>query len=281
MNFESAQQGTKMRATTSTTIAIAAGLAVVLMGLSATAVADDGPQTAEEIIEEAVDRNALGFEAGRAQISLTVFDEAGEQRERHLDVRSRRHDEREDESRTVMTLTDPAEVRGQAFLFHQNAEGDDDMWMYVPAFEVTRRVEGEQRRSSFLGTHFTYADLESRDLREADYEMQDDERVGDYDVHVIEATPEDPEESDYEKVVAYIRQDDQIPIRIRFFDRDGDLDKTLYTEQLATTGDDDVTYIERMTLRSESGGYTTVEIQELDPDVDIPDSAFDREELGR
>lgn len=252
---------------------MAAGLVV----WSAPATADE-PETAEEIVEEAVERNALGFESGRAQVTLQVFDAEGEQRERKLDVRSRRHQE---STQTIMTLTDPAEVRGQAFLFDENPDADDDMWMYVPAFETTRRVEGDQRRSSFLGTHFTFADLESRDLREADYTDRGDDEIGDYDVHVIEATPEDAEESDYERVVAYIRQDDHIPIRIRFYDRDGDLDKTLFTERLATAGDDDETYIERMTLRAEDGGYTTIEIDELDPDADIPEAAFSREELGR
>ncbi len=233
---------------------------------------------AKEIVDRAVERNALGFEAGRAQVSLTVFDRRGEKRERRLDVRSRRDDDR---SRTIMRLTAPAEVRGQAFLFHENTDGDDDMWMYVPAFEVTRRVEGEQRRSSFLGTHFTFADLESRDLREANHRRLPDEQIGEYDVYVVEATPTQPEQSDYEKVVAYVRKEDYIPIRIRFFDRDGELDKTLFTERLNTIGDDDETYVERATLRSETGGYTTIEVTELDVDVELPNALFDREEFGR
>lgn len=240
-------------------------------------------ESAEEIIEQAVERNALGFESGRAQVEMTVFDEEGEQQERHLDVRSRRDehgDEDEQTTRTIMSLTDPAEVRGQAFLFVEDPQADDDMWMYVPAFDTTRRVEGDQRRSSFLGSHFTYADLESRDLREADYTRRGDEQIGEYDVHVIEARPDEPQQSDYQRVLAYVRQDDKVPIRIRFYDRDGDLDKTLYTERLGETDDGD-TYIEQMRLQSESGGYTTVEIQELDTDVEIPESAFDRDELGR
>lgn len=233
---------------------------------------------AKEIIEKSVERNALGFEAGRAQVSLTVFDRRGEKRERKLDVRSRRDDDR---SQTIMRLTDPPEVRGQAFLFVENPDADDDMWMYVPAFEVTRRVEGEQRRSSFLGTHFTFADLESRDLREANHRRLPDEEIGDYEVYVVEATPTEPERSDYEKVVAYVRKSDFIPIRIRFYDREGEHDKTLFTERLNTTGDDGETYVERATLRSETGGYTTIEVTNLDVDVELPDSLFDREEFGR
>lgn len=252
--------------------------ALALLFVSSPAAADDEAMDADEIIERAVERNALGFESGRAQVRLTVFDRDGEQRHRDLDVRSRRDG---DQTRTLMTLTDPAEVRGQAFLFVENEDADDDMWMHVPALEVTRRVEGSQRRSSFLGTHFTFADLESRDLREASYRKQGDEAIGDHEVYVVEARPDEPEESDYERVVAYVRKSDYVPIRIRFYDRDGELDKTLFSERLGTVGDDDTTYVERMTLRAETGGYTRIEVRDLDVDVELPASMFDREELGR
>ncbi len=251
---------------------------MVVGALAQTAVAEE--KEASDIIEQAVDRHTLGFEAGRATVELTVVDRQGEERVLELDVRSRRRD---DESRTMMELQNPADVRGQAFLFHENEEGNDDIWMYVPAFEVTRRVEGSQRQAAFLGTHFTFADLESQDLREATYERLGDETIGDYQVYVVEATPEDPAQSDYKKVVAYVRQDDYIPIRIRYYDRDGELDKTLFTERLETSGEgeDEATYIQRSTLRSETGGHTTIEIKELDTEVELPSSIFDREEFGR
>lgn len=238
---------------------------------------DEGELSAGEIIERATRRNALGFEAGRAQITLSVYDRAGERRERALDVRSKRQEER---SRTLMSLTEPAEVRGQSFLFVENTEGTDDMWMYVPAFDVTRRVEGNQRRSSFLGSHFTFADLESRDLRDGSYRRLSDESIGEHEVYVIEATPNTPAESDYARVLAYIRKSDHIPLRVRFYDKDGELAKTLFSERI-NADDQDATYVEQMTLRAEDGGYTTIEITGLDTDVDIPDSIFDRGQLGR
>lgn len=252
--------------------------AAMVLAVAMTASAEE--VDAETIIDQAVEINSLGFESGQAEVHLSVVDSQGEERTRELDVRSRREDER---SQTVMTLTNPADVRGQAFLFRENADGDDDIWMYVPAFEVTRRVEGSQRQASFLGTHFTFADLESQDLREATYEKKDDDTIGEHAVYVVEATPEDPAQSDYERVVAYVRKDDYIPLRIRYYDRDGELEKTLFTEQLETTGegDDESTYIQRSTLRSENGGYTTIEIKSLDTEVELPSSLFDREEFGR
>src|SRR5690606_3657659 len=116
--------------------------------------------------------------------------------------------------------------------FVENKEADDDVWMYVPAFKVTRRVEGSQKRGAFLGTHFTYADLETRDIKDGAYKRLPDETIGKIPVFVIEAVPGDPKQSDYGKVVVYVRKDDYIPLRVRFFDKNGNLDKTLFMEKL-------------------------------------------------
>lgn len=233
--------------------------------------------SAAEIIERATEINSLGFSTGRAQVRMEVYDRAGERRERRLDVRSKRSEE---QIRTLMVLTAPAEVQGQAFLFAENPDAADDMWMYVPAFDVTRRVEGSQRRSAFLGSHFTFADLESRDLREATYRRLGDETIGEHPVYVIEARPTDAEASDYSKVVAYIRQGDHIPLRVRFFAKDGALEKTLFSERINTT-DEGESYIAQMRLRAEQGGHTTIEITAIDTGLELPDALFDRDALGR
>jgi len=122
--------------------------------------------TAQQIVDKALDQNAMGFQSGKAQLSLTIEDARKDRRVRKLEVKSKNVGEL---ARTLVTLTEPKEVRGQAFLFAEQ-KGEDDVWMYLPAFKVTRRIEGGQKNGSFLGSHFTYADLESRDLKDADYE---------------------------------------------------------------------------------------------------------------
>ncbi|WP_158542641.1 outer membrane lipoprotein-sorting protein [Lujinxingia litoralis] len=258
-------------------VAWSAALLALTFCVPAVAQSDAGEPSAQQLIDEAMERNALGFESGRAQLTLIVYDRAGERRERRLDVRARRANE---QSATRVELTDPPEVRGQSFLFVEQSEGEDDVWMYVPAFNVTRRVEGRQKRGAFLGTHFTFADLESRDLREANYRRLPDERIGETPVYVVEARPKESAGSDYNRVVAYLRKDDRVPMRIRFFGKDNQLEKTLFSERLNRSEGGQV-YIEQMTLRSEQGGYTTIVINALDPGAELPESIFSRDDLGR
>jgi hypothetical protein len=235
----------------------------------------DGP-SAQEIIDKALDNDTTGFQSGKAQLTLTIQDKGGAKRERSLEVKSKRTDGK---STSLVTLTAPAQVKGQAFLFAEK-EGDDDVWMYLPAFKVTRRIEGKQKNGAFLGSHFTYSDLETRDLEDATYEKQPDDKIAKDDVYVIAATPKPDANSDYTKIVTYIRKTDFVLLKSKFFGKGNKLKKTLFVEKLDKTSAGR-TYASQTTLSTAEGGFTTIAVTGLETDVEIPDSVFSREQLGK
>lgn len=235
-----------------------------------------GAHDAEAIIGKALETNSIEFESGRAELTLTVEGNNGDTSERKMVVKSA---ELGGSVRTRIELTAPADVEGQTFLFAENPDGADDVWMYVPAFSVTRRIEGSKKQGSFLGSHFTYNDLESRSLEAADYDRTGEDEVAGHDVHVIEATPREGVESAYGKTIAYIRQSDRAPLKFEFFDEDDELVKTLFVEQLAET-DAGAQYIKQMKMQSEKGGYSRIAINSVESSADLPTSIFNREQLG-
>lgn len=234
-------------------------------------------KSAKEIIDASLDKNSMGFQAGEANVTLVIENKAGSKRVRKLDVKSKKLDAA---THTLVTLTHPKEVKGQAFLFAENKKGEDDVWMYVPAFKVTRRIEGSQKSGAFLGSHFTYADLESRDVKDASYKRLEDEKIGKHAVYVIESTPEKGADSDYSKIISYIRKSDYMPLKMRFYDKSGDEKKTLFVEKLDKT-DTGETYVKRMTLRPKVGGYTTMKLESFDDDAKLADSIFSKDQLGK
>lgn len=255
-----------------------AALAAALT-LPITASAQGGEElSADEIIDKMLDQNnSLGVKSGEASLTLLVEDRAGNRRVRKLDVKAK-------ELKTVRTrveLTAPKEVKGQAFLFAQNKSGEDDVWMYLPAFGVTRRIEGSQKKGSFLGTHFTFADLESRDIEQATYKRLEDGKIGKAAVYVIESYPKKPEESDYGKVVSYVRKSDYMPLKFKFYGKDKKTElKTIFVEKIAQN-DQDKPYIKQMTLRSKKGGFTTIAIDDVDAGAELPDAIFSKDQLGK
>jgi len=231
-------------------------------------------ESAQSIIDKAMDRNSMGFQSGLATLDLQIQDAKGVKLDRSLEVRSRKIGER---AHTLVKLTAPREVFGQSFLFVEN-EKEDDVWMYLPAFKVTRRVEGGQKNGSFLGSHFTYADFESRDIKDATHKRLEDEEIGKVPVFVVESVPKQ-KNSDYSKVVVYVRQSDYVTLRVRFFDRSNQPVKTLFIRKLDKT-ENGQTYAKEMTLQASAGGHTTITIQSL-AEAEIPESLFSREQLGK
>lgn len=255
---------------------IATTLALVLAGLLLGAPAGAQELSADEIIDKALDQNAMGFQSGKAQLTLTIEDKKGGRRVRSLEVKSKKLGEL---GRTLVTLTAPKEVRGQAFLFAEQT-GEDDVWMFLPAFKVTRRIEGGQKNGAFLGSHFSYADLESRDLKESTYERRPDEKIGKDDVYVIKATPKKGAQSDYTEVVTYVRKTDFTPLKVKFFGKGQKLEKTIFVEKLEKTAEGE-TYAKQMTLRPTTGGFTTLQIDALETGTELPDSVFSKDQLGK
>lgn len=45
----------------------------------------------------------------------------------------------------------PAEVKGEAILFLENDKGENDILLYLPAYQKVRRIERSQQSASFMG----------------------------------------------------------------------------------------------------------------------------------
>ena len=258
---------------------------VALLAIATPALAQDAKAppadnlSAQQIVDKMLARDdAFGVSSGQAQLSLLIEGRDGARKQRKLEVKSRRGD---GGARTIVQLTAPATVQGQAFLFIENKNKEDDVWMYLPAFKVSRRVEGSNKKGAFLGSHFTFADLESRDIKAATYERLPDETVVKDDVFVIASTPKDAASADYGKVVSYIRKSDYVPLKIRFYAKDAKTEvKTLFVDLIAKNSAGEP-YIKKSTLSAGAGGFTTMSIDAIDDQAKLPESLFTREQLGR
>jgi hypothetical protein len=230
--------------------------------LVATPAAAQTELSADEIVDRALDTNTIGFQSGAVSMTLLIQDPSGETRERSLSIRGRGGDDRS----AVVRVTAPAAQAGQAYLFRQNPSGEDDVYVFLPAIDsAPRRVSGNQKNGSFMGTHFTYADLESRDIRAATYTRLPDEAIGEFPVYVIDAVPTDSSTSEAASMRLWIRQSDFIPLRVRFFDAAGTTLKTIFTQQTDISGT--TTYVRRLMLSMPDGGSTTMIIEQADFDA--------------
>jgi len=119
-------------------------------------------QTAEPGIDAAtIARRVAERPEGDASlrvITMTLTDRRGRIREREAQL-LRRRDDTGRYSR--ITYIEPKSVRDVAFLSHERKDGADDRWLYLPATRKVRRIPASDRGDYFLGTDFTYDDIQS------------------------------------------------------------------------------------------------------------------------
>lgn len=155
---------------------------------------------------------------------MTMTNRRGQTRTREaLIVRATGTDAR----RTLVVYRGPKAVRETAFLgydYHAD-ERANDQWLYLPALRKTRRIPASDRGDYFLGTDFTYEDMQSElkfDAADYAFERLD---VPDAPAHEgLRGTPHTQaiaRELGYSGFEAWIDPVSLLPRRIEFADLKG------------------------------------------------------------
>lgn len=128
------------------------------------------------------------------------------------------------DSHRLFRFQTPADVAGTAVLVHENAASQDDLWIYFPSMAKTRRILASNKKDSFMGSDFAYADLMAQDSQDFNHSLLPEEACGDARCHVVQSVPRDAKTATslgYSKVVASIRTRDFTTVQVRYFDRNG------------------------------------------------------------
>ena len=205
------------------------GLAV--LGLALPAAAADDPK-AREIMQRVQDRDDGDDQTSKMQMIL--IDKRGKQRVRELTTFAK--DKGEDDY-SMMFFLSPADVKDTGFLTYDydDAERDDDQWLYLPALKKSKRIASSDKSGSFMGSDFSYADMTERPLEKYEYELIQESEVDGHPVWVIQSTPIDEDEIDetgYTKSVQFVRKDNDVVIRSKIWVKKGKRNKYLEVQEL-------------------------------------------------
>ena len=205
--------------------AVCTVLALVIVDTPATRAGDD--KTASEIIEAMVDGDPLGYGGAEARIVMALVNSRGQEQKRKIVLYSRNDD---DTRRMFVRFLSPSDVAGTAFVGVDKG-GTRQQHLYLPELAKVRRISGRKRNASFVGTDYSYADMDLRDIEDSNKKRLDDEKVGSEPCYVIEATPTS-DESAYGKVQLWISKKTSLPLRIRFYDGDDNEIKRLTVSEV-------------------------------------------------
>ncbi len=138
-----------------------------------------------------------------------------------------------DERKGLLYFTAPSNTAGTGLLMYSYAEKenkDDDQWLYLPALRKVKRIATNSKEGPFLGTDFSFADIER--MRLSDYQYKIKQTQG--SVSVIEATTESGLENPrtgYSKRIVHIDTDKNIILKDEIY-RQGRLIKVFEVVEL-------------------------------------------------
>lgn len=174
------------------------------------------------------------LDGSEAVVKMSIIDDKGSTREREISMATKLFDGGKTEKRIYRFLS-PADVKGTGVLVFDYEDKADDIWIFLPALRKSRRVVSSQRSKSFMGSEFSYADLNIPALNDYTYKSVKEESVGGASCWVIEVLPKDKgiaESEGYSKKLYWIEKSNYAVRQGEFFDLKGKLLKVLKSDQI-------------------------------------------------
>ncbi|OGQ14096.1 MAG: hypothetical protein A2138_21350 [Deltaproteobacteria bacterium RBG_16_71_12] len=273
---------------------IAGSFVVSLVGLALTAPAASAAgkePSAEEIVDKALNRGAVGFQQGTATLRMTIVTTKGDAKERTLEISAMK--DGAGMLKSMVKFSKPADVSGTAFLVVQKKDALPDQYVYVPKAKVVRRIAAGNATSTFFGSDFTYADLMPLPVSEKEkvaVEKLGDGIVGGQAVYVLQVTPK-VEGSPYGRVVAHVHKELMVPLKIEFFDPQGQPLKSLLVRKLqkidvcpekAKKKDGCEQHVPmEVEMKAAVGSRTELVLEKVDPNAKLTEADFTEEAMQR
>ena len=132
--------------------------------------------------------------------------------------------------RSIIIFSQPRDVRGTALLTHSKIEPDDDaQWIFLPAVKRVKRISSSNRTGKFVSSEFSYEDLGSEEVADNKHIWLENAACAHESTLTCAAVESRPKNkrSGYSKRVSFIDLDEYRVHQIDFYNRRGDLEKSL------------------------------------------------------
>jgi hypothetical protein len=257
----------------------------LLLGVSSASGAEN--LTAAQVFFEA-DQRYTG-DTSIADYSLTLVDRRGRERVRNLRMFTKEYD---DNSKSLTQFESPADIRGTSYLNYDwdDENVDDDSWLYLPSLQRVKRIATSDTSDSFLGSDFTFADINGFEYNWYDYRFINESEVIDgQECWVVELIPK-PEFKDkaedatgYSQTQTWIRKDNFVHVRGQVSEIRGNRIKYFNSSEIEEI--DGVWTVKRRQVITTRNGRqehaSVLQIEDVRYNEELSDDMFTTENLQR
>ena len=172
------------------------------------------------------DRSDRGFSDSKVELEMVLRNAAGKESRRTLYITTLEVPDESVGDKSMVVFDNPNDIKGTALLSHANILDPDDQWLFLPALKRVKRISSANKSGPFVGSEFAFEDFTALELNKYDYTWLREEEIDGLVADVVERTPR-YENSGYTRQVSWIDRDVNQVRQVEFYDRRGDLLKTL------------------------------------------------------
>jgi outer membrane lipoprotein-sorting protein len=172
------------------------------------------------------DRSDRGFGDSEVQLQMVLRNSAGRESSRALAITTLEVPDESVGDKSLVVFESPNDIKGTALLSHAQILEPDDQWLFLPALKRVKRISSANKSGPFVGSEFAFEDFTALELNKYDYTWLREEALDGVQNDVVERTPR-YENSGYSRQVSWVDQDVYQVRKVEFYDRRGDLLKTL------------------------------------------------------
>jgi len=172
------------------------------------------------------DRSDNGYGDSIADAQMVLRNRAGQETTRDFSFATLEKENENVGDKSLVVFKSPRDVEGTALLSHAKILDPDDQWLFLPALKRVKRISSANKSGSFVGSEFAFEDFTISELNKFTYNYVGEEELDGMMMDVVERFPR-YERSGYTKQKAWVDQEIFQTRKIEFYDRKGELLKTL------------------------------------------------------
>ena len=246
-------------------------LTVAVLLSSASASAQEKP-SAEAIVQRA---HRVSYYSGndmRARVLMRLISRGGGERIREM-IMLRLDRADGGEQKYFLYFLQPGDVRDMTFMVWKHPRRDDERWLFIPAIKLVRRIAANDKRSSFVGSDFSYEDVSGREVEEDVHSFVREETRNGRPVFVIRSVPKDEKSSDFGYRLAWIDKENSVLWQEEYYDKRSQLYRVFTADEVKQV-EGQWTAVKRTMENVQNGHRTEVTFVEVDYDLGLEDSLF-------
>ena len=227
----------------------------------------------------AVRMDAVDTSQDGKRTAIMVINRKGQKLVRKMETYNKKYGPDE---RGLIKFIEPPDVRGIMYLTwsYEDVNRDDDMWIFLPAESLVRRISGGGKKGSFMRSDFANEDIEKREVDDHEHRLLRSEDFSGMDCYVVERISKKQKDTNYSKRIVWVRKDIWLPMKVEYYNKRAKHFKTaIYGGFKEIKGIWTVTKTMMETPRK--GSKTLMQYDDVDYNIGLSDSIFEQSNLKR